>query len=239
MFKQLSLALAFLMIIVPAEGQTFGSPTSYRIGGETIVVPTPANFLETSKSAPEMWASAKLFNTASVRLLAHYAPESEVKAFLAGSEVRLSQYMYVHTPLGAEGVTTTQAQFDKLRMRVLALQNEIETKLAPKLKDELARASKGLSTLQDEPFSVKVNEVVPLSIDRNDAKALVYTTLMSLKSSQGDTAYDGNIIGVSALIYSKGKVLTLTVNRLMKSPRDIQVVRSFAGEWVAAIVAAN
>lgn len=239
LFKQLTLALTLMTVIVPAIGQTFGNPTFHRIGVETIVVPTPTNFLETSKNAPEMWETAKTFNSASVRVLAHYAPESELKTFIAGGEVRLSQYMYVQTPVRAEGITTTQAQFDKLRTGVIALQNDIAAKLSPKLKEVVARASKELSARQGELISVKVGEIVPVSIDRNDAKALIYTTLMSVASSQSDDLHEGNILGSAAVIFVKGKVLTLTVNRVMKSPRDIQIVRSFASEWVSAIVAAN
>lgn len=239
LFKQLTLALALLTMIVPAVGQTFGNPTSYRIGVETIVVPTPTNFLETSKNAPEMWESAKTFNTASVRVLAHYAPESEVKTFITGGEVRLSQYMYVQTPVRAEGITTTQAQFDKLRTGAIALQNDIAAKLSPKVKDEVARAFKELGARQGEPVSVKVGEIVPVSIDRNDTKALIYTTLMSVASSQSGALHEGNILTSAAFIFAKGKVLTLTVNRVMKSPMDIQIVRSFANEWVSSIVAAN
>lgn len=239
LFKQLTLALALLTMIAPALGQTFGTPTSHRIGVETIVVPTPTNFLETSKNAPEMWERAKTFTTASVRALAHYAPESELKTFIAGGEVRLSQYMYVQTPVRAEGITTTQAQFDKLRAGVISLQSDMAAKLGPKLKDEVARASNEFGAKQDEPLSVKVGEIVPVSVDRNDAKALIYTTLVSVASSQSDASYEGNILTSAAVIFAKGKVLTLSVNRVMKSPRDIQIVRSFASEWVSAIVAAN
>ena len=239
LFKQLTLALALLAMIVPAVGQTFGNPTSHRVGVETIVVPTPTNFLETSKNAPEMWESAKTFTTASVRVLAHYAPESELKTFIAGGEVRLSQYMYVQTPVRAEGIATTQAQFDKLRTGVIALQNDIAAKISPKLKEEVARASKEFGARQGEPISVKFGEIAPLSIDRNDTKALIYTTLMSVASSQSDASHEGNILSSTAFIFAKGKVLTLSVNRVMKSPKDFQIVRSFASEWVAAILAAN
>ncbi|MDD2944061.1 MAG: hypothetical protein PHC51_13980 [bacterium] len=239
LFKQLTLALALLAMIVPAVGQTFGNPTSHRVGVETIVVPTPTNFLETSKNAPEMWESAKTFTTASVRVLAHYAPESELKTFIAGGEVRLSQYMYVQTPVRAEGIATTQAQFDKLRTGVIALQNDIAAKISPKLKEEVARASKEFGARQGEPISVKFGEIAPLSIDRNDTKALIYTTLMSVASSQSDASHEGNILSSTAFIFAKGKVLTLSVNRVMNSPRDVQIVRSFASEWVSAILAAN
>ena len=108
-----------------------------------------------------------------------------------------------------------------------------------RLKGEVARAFKELGARQGEPVSVKVGEIVPVSIDRNDTKVLIYTTLMSMASSQSGASYEGNILTSSAFIFAKGKVLTLTVNRIMKSPRDIQIVRSFANEWVSSIVAAN
>lgn len=239
LFKQLTLTLALFTMNASVLGQAFGIPTSHRIGVETIVVPAPTNFIETSKSAPEMWERAKTFTSASVRVLAHYAPEAELKTFMAGGEVRLNQYMYVQTPVRSEGVTTTQAQFDKLRTGVIALQNDMVAKLSPKLKDEVARASNEFGAKQGEPLSVKVGEIVPVSIDRNDAKALIYTTLMSVASSQSDASHESNILTSAAVIFVKGKVLTLSVNRVMKSPRDIQIVRSFAGEWVSAIEAAN
>lgn len=241
LFKQLTLALALalLTMIAPALGQTFDASTSHRIGIETIVVPTPTNFLETSKNAPEMWERAKAFTSASVRVLAHYASESELKTLRVSGEVRLSQYMYVQTPVQAEDIATTQAQFDKLRTGVITLQNDMTAKLSPKLKNEVARASKEFYAKQGEPLSVKVGEIVPVSIDRSDAKILIYTTLMSVKSSQSDTSHEDNILTSAAVIFTKGKVLALSVNRVMKSPRDIQIVRSFTSEWVSAIVAAN
>lgn len=237
--KKLTLALASLTMIAPALGQTFGAPISYRIGVETIVVPTPTSFLETSKNAPEMWERAKTFTSASIRVLAHYALESDLKTFMAGGEVRLSQYMYVQTPVRTEGITTTQAQFDKLRTGVISLQSDLAAKISPRLKDEVARASKKFGAKQSETILVKVGEIVPISIDRNDTKALIYTTLMSVASSQTDTSYEGNNLTSAAIIFTKGKVLTLSINRVMQSPNDIQVVRNFATEWVSAIEAAN
>ena len=147
--------------------------------------------------------------------------------------------MYVQTPVRAEGIATTQAQFDKLRTGVIALQNDIAAKISPKLKEEVARASKEFGARQGEPISVKFGEIAPLSIDRNDTKALIYTTLMSVASSQSDASHEGNILSSTAFIFAKGKVLTLSVNRVMNSPRDVQIVRSFASEWVSAILAAN
>lgn len=235
----LALALAPLTMIAPALGQSFGTPTLHKIGVETIVVPTPPSFLETSKNAPEMWEQAKTFTSSSVRLLAHYALESEAKTFIAGGEVRLSQYMYVQTPVRAQGITTTQAQFDKLRVGVISLQSDMAAKFGPKLKDELARASKEFGEKQGNPLSIKAGEIVPVSIDRNDAKALIYTTLMNVTSSQSDALHEGNVLTSAAVIFTKGKVLTLSVNRDMKSPKDIQIVRSFVSDWVSAIVAAN
>lgn len=237
--KQLTLTLTLFTIFAPALGQTFGSQTSHSVGIETIVVPTPTSFLETSKSAPEVWEQAKTFSTSSVRVLAHYALESELKTLLAGGEVRLSQYMYVQTPTRAEGVTTTQAQFDKLRAGVISLQDDLDAKLGPQLKDVVARASKKMSDKQGEQLSIKVGDIIPVSIDRNDAKVFIYTTLMGVASSQSDASYEGNILTSAVIIFVKGKVLMLSVNRVMKSPRDIQIVRSFASEWASAIMAAN
>lgn len=237
--KQLTLTLAMLATIFSASGQTFGPPATYLIGGTPIVVPTPPNFLETSKHSPEMWKRAQTFSTASTRVLAHYAPESELRTFEAGGEVRLGQYMYVQTPMRAENMTATQAQFDGLRTRVVALQADLASKLGSKVRNEVARASKEFGAQQGEHLNVKVGEIVPVSMDRNDGKALIYTTLTSVRESQNDAAHESNILTSSAMVLVKGKVLSLSINRIMKSPKDIQIVRSFASEWVAAIAAAN
>ncbi len=186
-----------------------------------------------------MWERARTFSTASTRLVGHYASEADLKAFKGGGEVQLSPYMYLQTPSRAENLVATQAQFDKLRAGVVGMQRDLSAKLGPRLSAEIARAAKEFGDLQNEQINLTVGEIVPLSVDRNDARALIYTTLMNVAPTSNGSSAGTNILTSGAMILVRGKIVMLSVNRIMKTPQDIKIVRRFTSDWVSAITTAN
>lgn len=235
----LSILPAIGLLPVDAFAQLFGNPAAIQIGAETVHVPTPAGFVETSRRSQELWNMALAYSGGDARIAAHYVAEPDLKAFDAGKTVYFRQFMLVQTPKRAEGIIATQAQFDKLRAGTVDLQRNLAAKLEPRLAAEVEKVSKTVSTAQATDIRVRVGEIVPVSVDRNDSKVLVYTVLARAGAATGAKAEEENMVSSTAYCFVKGKVVMLVAYRQFKSPKDLQASRSMADSWANALVAAN
>jgi hypothetical protein len=170
---------------IRAHSQAFGKASVVQIGAEAVQVPTPAGFVETSRRSQELWNMALAYSAGDARITAHFVAEPDLKAFEAGKTVYFRQFMLVQTPKRAEGILTTQAQFDKLRAGTVDLQRNLSAKLEPRIAAEIEKVSKAVSTAQSSSIKVRLGEIVPVSVDRNDSKVLVYTVLARAGAASG------------------------------------------------------
>ena len=150
-----------------------------QVGMSTIKVPTPVGYAETSGRSSELWSQALATHVGEARVLAHFVTTRELSNYERGG-TGFSEYAFVQTPRRAESMTVTQAQFDKLKSGTIAMQADISRRLEPRLAGEVERVAKGLSTIQGSPFQFRVGELVPVSVDKNESKLLIYTVLAQL-----------------------------------------------------------
>jgi hypothetical protein len=243
-FVAISRALLFTLTFIAvhptgAQSQSFGNAAAVQIGPEVVQVPTPAGFVETSRRSQEIWNMALAYSAGDARITAHYVADSDLKAYETGKTVYFRQFMLVQTPKRAESIVATQAQFDKLRAGTVDLQRNLTAKLEPKVGAELEKVSKTVSTAQASNIKVRVGEIVPVSVDRNDSKVLVYTVLARAGATSGAKIEEENMVSSTAYCFVKGKVIMLVANRQFKSPNDLQLSRTFANSWANALIAAN
>lgn len=224
---------------IASHSQAFGKASVVQIGAESIQVPTPAGFVETSRRSQELWNMALAYSAGDARVAAHFVTEPDLKAFEAGKTVHFREFMLVQTPKRAEGIVATQAQFDKLKAGTVDLQRNLAAKLEPRLAAEVEKVSKAISTAQASSIKVRVGEIVPVSIDRNDPKVLVYTVLSRAGITSGTKTEEQNMVASTAYCFVKGKVVMLMSYRQFKSPRDLQTSRTTVESWANALIAAN
>ena len=241
MQRRTLLASSLLLGAIPCGllAQSFAKNTPLQIGAETIQVPTPAGFVETSRRSREIWDMALAFSAGDARIAAHYVSESDLKSFEAGKLVYFRQFMLVQTPKRAEGIVATQAQFDRLRAGTIDMQKNLAAKLEPRLAAEVENVSRAVSTAQAANIKVRLGEIVPVSVDRNDSRVLIYTVLARGGIAEGTKIEEGNSLTSTAYCFVKGKVVMLAAYRQFKSPRDLQASRSMADSWANALIAAN
>ena len=224
---------------IGAHSQSFDKASVVQIGSETVQVPTPAGFVETSRRSQELWKMALAYSAGDARITAHFVAEPDLKAFEAGKTVYFRQFMLVQTPKRAEGIVATQAQFDKLRAGTVDLHRNLAAKLEPRMAAEVEKVSKAVSTALASTIKVRLGEIVPVSVDRNESKVLVHTVLARAGATSGAKTEDENMVSSTAYCFVKGKVVMLVSYRQFKSPKDLQVSRTMAESWANTLVAAN
>jgi hypothetical protein len=222
-----------------SPGTEFGSPVAVNIGGVMINVPTPVDYQETSRASPELWKTAQDFGGGDSRVLAHFVQSKDLAAYAKGKAVNFTQYLYVQTPKRAEGIMATQAQFDKLRGGLAAMQSDLVRKLEPRLAAELSKAAQGSAVKNGEPIQLRIGEMVSAGVHENRPDFLSYSVLARVSAAQSGDTVDRTMVTTSGLWFVKGKVVILNSYRTFRSPRDLLESRQFIDRWAGAALAAN
>ena len=115
---------------------------------------------------------ALAYSAGDARIVANFVTQSDLTSFEKGNKVYFRQFLLVQTPRRAESMQVNQAQFDKLRAGIVAMQADLSSRLEPRLAAEVDRVSKAVSNLAGSSIKVGVGEIVPVSIDRNDSRVL-------------------------------------------------------------------
>ena len=212
---------------------------SLQIGDTTIRVPTPQGFTETSRRSQELWNLALAYSAGDARIIGHFVTDKDFAAFEKGKTVTFKEFLLVQTPRRAESLTVNQAQFDKLRSGTIALQSELSKRIEPRLATEIYKVSKAVSSTQGVNLKVRIGEIVPVSVDRNDSSLLIYTVLSQVGASDGKTSTDQTMVVTTAYCFVSGKVIMLTAYRHFRTPQDLQSSRTFINLWANGVLSAN
>lgn len=233
------LLLAATLGTVGARAQSVTQSIPLQIGGVTIRVPTPDGFTETSRRSQELWNLALASSAGNARIISHFVTNKDFAEFEKGKEVTFREFLLVQTPRGAESLTVTQSQFDKLRSGTVELQANLWKRIEPRLATEIDKISKAVSSAQGVNIKFRVGEIVPVSVDQNDSSVLIYTVLSQFGASEGKTNTDQNMVVTTAYCFVSGKVVMLSAYRHFLTPQDLQSSRAFVKSWASGILSAN
>jgi len=232
--------LAALLLILSVR-PSIAAPAlmQLQIGTQPIRLPVPAGFAETSRRSKELWNQALALSAGDGRIVAHFVTEKDLADFTSGAEVVFREFLLVQTPRRAEALTVTRAQFDKLRSGTIALQSELSKRLEPRLSAEVERISKELSSFQGTSLTFRVGEIVPVSVDMNEPRTLIYTILSQMSTKEGVTTTNQAMVSTVAYCFVAGKVVMLVAYRHFRSPNDLQISRAFVTQWASSLLSAN
>lgn len=237
-----SIALFLFAISLGAGGvqaQPGAQAVSFQIGGVTVRIPTPRGFTETSRRSQELWNLALAFSAGDARIIGHFVTDKDFAAFGRGEAVPFREFLLVQTPPRAESLIVTQPQFDKLRSGTAALQGDLAKRIEPRMATDLEKVSKAASSARGVDLKLRIGEIVPVSIDRNDSGVLIYTVLTQVGASDGKTSTNQTMVVTTAYCFVSGKVVILIAYRHFRTPQDLQSSRTFVNSWASDVVSAN
>lgn len=222
-----------------AQAQVGAQAMSLLIGRTNVQVPTPQGFTETSRHSQELWNLALAYSAGDARIIGHFVTDKDFTDFEKGKAVTFKEFLLVQTPRRAESLTVTQAQFDKLRSGTVALQGDLAKRIEPRLATEIDKVSKAVSSTEGVDLKVRIGEIVPVSVDRNDPSVLTYTVLSRVSASDGKTSTDQTMVITTAYCFVSGKVVLLAAYRHFRTPQDLQSSRTLVSSWASGLLSAN
>jgi hypothetical protein len=233
--------ILFAILLGAGRAQAQSEPQSVllQIGDVSVRVPTPKGFTETSRRSQDLWKLALAYSAGDARIIGHFVTDKDFAAFEKGKAVTFSEFLFVQTPRRAESLKVTQAQFDKLRSGTVALQGDLSKRIEPRLATEIDKVSKAVSSTQGVDLKVRIGEIVPVSVDRNDSGVLIYTVLSQVGASDGKTSTDQTMVVTTAYCFVSGKIVMLAAYRGFRTPQDLQSSRTFVNSWASGVLSAN
>jgi hypothetical protein len=81
--------------------------------------------------------------------------------------------------------------------------------------------------------------LAPVSVDRNDARALITTAIARTNATVGGSTVTQVTVVSSCFSFVAEKILALVVYRSFDATSDVAAARTLAQSWVDAVLAAN
>lgn len=221
------------------QAQAGAQVVSPLIGGVSIRVPNPQGFTETSGRSQELWNLALAHSSSNTRIIGHFVKDKDFAEFERGKPVIFKEYLLIQTPRSAESLIVTQSQFEKLRSGTVAMQADLWKRVEPRLTIEIDKVSKAVSSTQGIDLKIRIGEIVPISVDRNDLNVLIYTVLSQIGASDGKETTNRTMVLTTAYCFVSGKVIMLSAYRHFQTPNDLQASRNFINDWASSVLLAN
>ncbi|MBC3861510.1 hypothetical protein H8K32_05300 [Undibacterium jejuense] len=238
----LSGLLLFLLVIFQPESRSAESDDSVaelHIGAQTIRFVSPPGFVDVSRRNAKLWAHAKIMDNADILTLAHLVTEKDLETYDKTQVDMFESWLLVQTPVSHLDRVATQAQFDNLRIKLVAMQVNLKQSLEPQLSAETNRVSKALSKIESKQVGFGIGQVVPISVDRNDTQGLIYSTKVQVNFSTETSNTAQYNVSTSAYCFIKGKLVILGAFRSYYSDKDIKDNQELMMAWVKSLLSAN
>jgi len=234
--------LIFLIVIFQTESRSAepdGSVAELHIGAQTIRFVSPPGFVDVSRRNARLWAHAKTMDNPDILTLAHLVTEKDLDTYDKTQVDMFESFLMVQTPVSHLDRTATQAQFDHLRIKLVAMQANLKQSVEPQLLAETNRISKAVSKIEDQQMGFGIGQVVPISIDRNDVQALIYSTKVQVNFFAEKTSVEQYNVSTSAYCFIQGKLVILGAFRRYYSDKDINDNQKLMMAWVKSLLSAN
>ena len=237
--KVVCLMLTTAVAITSFAQSSGGEMVALTIGQQLLRVPTPVGFVETSRRNTELWDTALSFSAGDARIVAHFVLKSDLTKYESGADTVFKNFLLVQTPKRAEGLVATQAQFERLRAGTIAMQAQLASQLEPRLAAEIDRVSKAFSSNQAAEIQVKIDQIVPVSIDKDQPRTLLFTWLARGSVTENKSTKSQTMVVSAAYCFVNGKELMLIAYRHFSTPKDLHEARQQVDLWSNALLASN
>lgn len=212
---------------------------SISIGGQTLHIPIPKGFVETSSAPPVVRFMAERSTPPAHRLLAHLVPDSDLRDFVAGGSPRFDRYMLAHTNRAYEGLTVSSADFAQVREGIKRQQPTAPWSMDPTLREWIERSFRDLSVMTGLPAHIDVGTGIPLGVIDEAASSVTIGHIAKTASRIGPIEHTRTTASLSSIAAPRGRFLILVVVTTLESAADIQWARQTMQQWLTDVSREN
>lgn len=211
---------------------------SIDVGRATIKFSLPTGYVDTKSAAPELWKTLNAVEVGDTKVTAHYISIEDASNANLGS-VSLNKFISVRYPIKNTMGIASQADFDQLRIGMANFLKRNQLLQDPRTREFLDRLSRNLDHEPKLNLKIGFEALVPVSIDSNLNDRFIYTQLASASEKQNAKSTLINYTQTVAILFIKGKVVTINEIRKLKKSTDISINRNHLFEIAETAIALN
>jgi len=216
----------------PVAPFLFGATdTIVHIGRLEVTLPAPDGF---APVVPEMKTVNQLLDATTFKdneRLAHFIPETDVKAAMANDLPEMARSFSVQTPKKTLERTVTKSDFAQLTSNLLKQNSDIIKKIEKDIPN-LVKETDAKLKAADLDLELQNLSLVPLPAHQQDERVLAYSMFLTIQNSGGPI----QIACTANILHIKARLLYVYA---YASPMELSWTRDVSKRWVAAILAAN
>ncbi|ACZ11494.1 hypothetical protein [Sulfurospirillum deleyianum] len=209
------------------------------VGSEKFSIPTPDNFIEISKLAPQIVDAYKTTLGYKANIRGYYFIKSDFEKLTKNENAKTKERRAViYTPTAYENMNISQKQFKEIVDSTLKKLN-IDVK-----KNDLTKPNQTIETIQKK-MSIATNEAIKkvktngasvLGISFENENSLGYTMLLKYEDESKKSYIQVMDVG---MMFINGKVLVSSFATAYEKESDISWVRQESKTWVDKIITIN
>lgn len=230
----------FLTSAININVNAAGVSTVAKIGSVPISLPIPRTFIEPSAGVPEVRALGETITPPTNRLLTILVPGRYETQIRSGNIPELDRYFLVQTPRKNEASSWTTADFSKLKIILRGQHQQILNRATPQIQRLID------STLQDKSLAhdpsvtdLRVGEISVQEIFDEKSNSISLLALTKYTVRSGDKIQEQPMAMAYTTLLIKGKIVFLYAYSYLRSPADIDWVRTQTKIWLSQVGAEN
>lgn len=230
----------FLTSAININVDAAGVSTVAKIGSVPISLPIPRTFIEPSAGVPEVRALGETITPPTNRLLTILVPGRYETQIRSGNIPELDRYFLIQTPRKNEASFWTTADFSKLKTLLRGQHQQMLNHITPQIQRLMD------STLQDKSpvhnpnvTDVVVGEIKVQEIFDEKSNSISLLALSKSTVRIGDKIQEQPMAMASTTLLIKGKIVFFYAYSYLRSPADIDWIRTQTKMWLSRVSVEN
>lgn len=206
------------------------------VGGVSVEVPAPANFVRLTPEMSELYALQSKFVPPNNEDLGCFISQGDAAAALAGEVPPLKRRFSVQVSRNIGSLSVSTSDFLEIKK---TFGNDVEKRLSEvkdKLANPLADASAALSQYSEDDLELQFSDTVPFPAHVDDDRMFAFSMLQKahVETEEGTSAFVNSC--TTTALYVNQRVLFLYV---FGAEDDLEWTREQSRNWAETILSAN
>lgn len=210
--------------------------SSVDLGGTSVEVPAPANFVRVTPEMSKVFALQSEFVVPTNDQLAFFISQDEASAALADEIPDVQRRFSIQIAKKIRSYSASESDFRQFKVMFKGDIDKLFSDAKVKLADPLAKASANVSKQLDTELSLKISGFVPFPAHIDNDQMLAFSVLAKNEVKTTEGTFVDISSNTATLLYVNRRILFLYV---YGGKNDLEWTREQSQIWANAILDAN
>ncbi len=235
----LSVSILAILILTVRGTPSSAQGITREVGSVPIALPAPEGFTEVCSQDETILEIMESVVPPNNLLLGCFVPGDEYSKYIAGELGSFDRYLSVQSFKPLAEAEINAEMFSLLRTEIRTNYTRHIESVQPETREILDSADDLLSKLSGEDVAISMDDVIPLSIFRDDENSIAYSMLTRQSVRVGEEDVTSLLAVASTIARIKGKILYLYYYKTVEQDAEVKELNTLAEGWVDLVLDEN